>query len=77
MWSLGPCGWLFFWVMSRPTILVTLIDSTGVQKTFLIEGLDLDCDCAYDTGFKLLSQFNRVFKYLNGFSPAEYRKNAQ
>ncbi|OYW73804.1 MAG: hypothetical protein B7Z37_20200 [Verrucomicrobia bacterium 12-59-8] len=31
--------------MALPTILVTLIDSTGVQKTFLIEGLDLDCDC--------------------------------
>jgi AraC-like DNA-binding protein len=28
-----------------PTILVLLIDSTGVQKTFLIEDLDLDCDC--------------------------------
>ncbi len=31
--------------MPLPTILVTIINSTGVQKTFLIEGLDLDCDC--------------------------------
>jgi AraC-like DNA-binding protein/ligand-binding sensor protein len=28
---------------------------------------------AYDTGFKSLSQFNRVFKRLSGISPREYR----
>ena len=31
--------------MPLPTILVTLISSTGLQKTFLIEALDLECDC--------------------------------
>jgi len=28
---------------------------------------------AYDTGFKSLSQFNRVFKRVSGISPREYR----
>ncbi len=28
---------------------------------------------AYDTGFKSLSQFNRVFKHVCGISPREYR----
>ncbi len=28
---------------------------------------------AYDTGFKSLSQFNRVFKRVSGMSPREYR----
>lgn len=30
---------------------------------------------AYDTGFKSLSQFNRVFKRICGSSPRQYRKN--
>ena len=31
-------------------------------------------EIAYDTGFKSLSQFNRVFKRLTGVSPTGYRE---
>lgn len=34
-------------------------------------------DIAYDTGFKSLSQFNRVFKRLTGESPTLYRKRLE
>ena len=34
-------------------------------------------EIAYECGYKTASNFNRIFKKLNGVTPKEYKKNAE
>ena len=44
---------------------------------FLIETDMGISEIAYECGYKTASNFNRIFKKLNGVTPKEYKKNAE